>query len=224
MTSLLRPAAALLEGLLLGYVISIPIGPVNIAVAEKALAGERRSALAVGAGSALVDGGYCILVSRGLSPLLAERTRLSISLWALGGALLVLLGVLAMTRSPQPQTHSRVAHRMEAAGKPFLLGVALTILNPTTAVSWSSLGTLLLSPLAAANGWLSAGLPGVGVIIGTNGWFTTVVISLERGRRLFEPRTQRRLYRIVGLAMLAFGLFFLARSFLAGIELCRAAP
>jgi threonine/homoserine/homoserine lactone efflux protein len=94
---------------------------------------------------------------------------------------------------------------------PFAVGVVLTVLNPTTAVSWSSLGTLLLTFLVASRGLSEAALTSLGVAVGSSLWFLLVTESVHRGRQFLGQKLYRKIFRSLGLLMIGFGVYFVLR-------------
>ena len=90
------------EGYVLGVLVSLPIGPVTIALMRRALADGFWSAVAFGGGSASADLLYVSLVYFGVAPFLAEVLWLRVGLWALGGLWLAWLGVDAIRGALRP--------------------------------------------------------------------------------------------------------------------------
>ena len=63
---------ALVVGFIIGYLTTIPIGPINLAVMMKALHNRTGQAMMIGAGSALMDFFYCAAAVFGISTLITN--------------------------------------------------------------------------------------------------------------------------------------------------------
>lgn len=132
---------ALLEGLIAGYGIAIPLGAVSVLIVNRAIDEGFRSGLGAGAGVASVDA-LCaatvvfagVLVSSLLSPFATP-------LKLLGGAVLVLMGVLGVLKAwreigteatvPEPKRNS--------AWKAYFQFMGIAIVNPFTIVYFLAL-------------------------------------------------------------------------------------
>lgn len=89
-----------LRGLLVGFSIAAPVGPIGLLCIRRSLADGRAIGLATGLGAATADACYGAVAAFGLSAvsrgLLAQRLWLQLA----GGALLIALGVRTALASP----------------------------------------------------------------------------------------------------------------------------
>src|SRR4029453_15278850 len=124
---------ALLVGIVVGFVLAIPPGPIALACLQKALAGQAREGVALVLGASALDIGYALLAAGASSALVGALWGLVLRhAWALlafqGGCIVVLvvLGVRSC-RSITPGDAARA--QPEAGGRPrdhrppFLRGV-----------------------------------------------------------------------------------------------------
>ncbi|OPY32549.1 MAG: LysE type translocator [Methanomassiliicoccales archaeon PtaU1.Bin124] len=127
---------ALVDGLIAGYGVAVPIGAVSVLIVNLAIEKGFRPGFIAGAGTAFVD--FCCAVisvfagAAVVGILLPYETPLK---WASGGVLIAMgvYGVLSLRRKAKTE---------EAApkdGKVFLQFVAITILNPFTVVYFLAL-------------------------------------------------------------------------------------
>ncbi len=146
----------LLRGILFGLGAAMPIGPVNVEIARRALRAGYWPAVAIGCGASSIDMAYAILSAVGVAPLANSR----LLFWPLTVAGLGLLAYLGLTsilgartvaRSDilrRPPKTSRVSRANAPGGisvgpttKPtfrsgYLTGLLLTGLNPFTLAFW----------------------------------------------------------------------------------------
>jgi len=198
----------IVEGYLLGLVVSLPIGPVTVNLMRRALSYGFWNATAFGGGSASADLLYISLVYFGVAPLLAEQVWLRIGLWLLGAAWLGWLGVDAIRSALKPQN---AGEDLKDAGRrrSFLAGVGVTLLNPLTIVSWLTLGGgyFSLHPLTQT---LQGGLLALAAIVA--GLMTHVVVvafALATGRRWLSSRVVQGLSVAAGVILLLIATGFL---------------
>src|SRR5262245_51966245 len=127
---------ALLSGLVLGFVGSIPVaGPTAVIVAESALDDRPRRGMAIATGAAIAESLYALVAFWGLTAILTRYPMLRPISRVVAGAILCLVGLYLMRRRARPaleaERHSpRHAHEL-------LFGFTITLLNPTLAVTWT---------------------------------------------------------------------------------------
>src|SRR5262249_12844255 len=128
---------SLLRGLIIGFVCGIPVGPVNAAVIDTALRKCFRRALCIGFGGAFVDFAYSQIAAEGLGTLMAKVPGLTTTFMIVGGAVLVVFGIMTVKAPPVPPPEHHVPpatkHALVAA---FGTGVLMTVANPAALVSW----------------------------------------------------------------------------------------
>src|SRR4029453_13507255 len=132
---------ALLVGLVVGFVLAIPPGPIALACLHQALAGQARQGVALVLGASALDIGYALLAAGASSALVGALWSLLLHhAWVLlafqGGCIVVLvvLGVRSC-RSTTPADAARA--QPEAWGRPpaphppspFLRGVLIALTN-----------------------------------------------------------------------------------------------
>jgi threonine/homoserine/homoserine lactone efflux protein len=190
-----------LQGLGLGLILQISVGPVCIAVLHTGLSRGFGHAWAVAWGAALVDAAYILLSVLGVSALLQiEAARRVIGL--LGALLLAYFGLRYLRAPPG------LDHRPEQQGswwKSFRFGVALTLTNPLTILFWTG----VLGAAMSARSFTHA--HGVfyfaaGCVTATLLFLTAVAITGHFLERLLNEKLALWLNRAVGLFLLGFAL------------------
>lgn len=201
----------LLSGIVLGFTVAAPIGPVNIAVIRRGLASGFRSAWLLGLGAGIADAIYVVLVFLGLAPILGQSFAFRLALWGVGGAFLIYLGISGlrsreMLGAVMPETTARVGPH------PFLVGLSITMLNPMTVVSWAAIGGAFFAMFAVdaniANGLTLA----ASVFLGSVLWSGVVALTVHWARRIVNARILRAVSVAASLALIAFGLGFLIEA------------
>ena len=167
----------------------MPIGPVNVEMARRALTWGWRTAACLGMGAVTVDCIYATAASLGLK-VAAGSVWVSVGLGVIGISFLVWLGVGAMRQAfKEARTDwANVAGELAqpSAGRSYLTGLIMTFANPMTLVFWflSMPGTA-----GAALGQAAGiGLPlmALGVTLGAATWvmvWCSLLTGLGRYRR-----------------------------------------
>lgn len=199
--------AALLRGLVVGFVGAIPVGPVNAAVIDTAMRKCVRRAIAVGMGGALVDFLYSQMASLGLGSLLARAPALATAFLGIGGVVLVVLGVKAVSSPPVENLAPPPPLVKRALLAAFFSGVLITVANPAAFVSWMLLAGTVMADLTRFESLIA----GVGIFFGTTGWFVLISWLAAKGRVRLGPRAAW-ITRTVGVLLVIYGVFLVGKA------------
>jgi threonine/homoserine/homoserine lactone efflux protein len=196
-----------LKGLLIGFSIAAPVGPIGILCIRRTLAEGRASGFVSGLGAATADAFYGSVAGFGLafisSFLISQGTWLRL----LGGAFLIFLGVKTLLARPA----------VSSAGEPAPLPTAglfgayastffLTLTNPLTILSFAAVFAGLGIGSRSSGEFLSAGLLVLGVFAGSGAWWFTLSSAASWMRTRLSGRGLLWINRISGLIILGFGL------------------
>ena len=165
---------------MIGLGAAVPIGPVNVEIARRALRGGFRAGFALGCGAVSVDVFYVAFSSLSLGTLVTRP----IVQWPLaiaGFLFLTYLGVQSLRSVRKhldadplaaavalPSGSTEAARDSELAWRTYRTGVLMTLLNPMTLAFWF----VVLPAQGAISKDLHHDLPMIcsGVFIGTIGW------------------------------------------------------
>ena len=214
---------ALLVGLVVGFVLAMPPGPIALACITHALAGQARSALALAIGAAAMDTLYALLAAGASSTLTVSLGALvtdnAWSLLAFQGGCIVVLAVLGLhyvrTATPAGAAHAR---KEEAQGEqapppgsssPYLLGVLLALTNLASPTFLPAL--ILVMGFVHARGWVGHTVGGnalyaVGFGAGAVLWFSLLLWVLTTLRTKIAPQVVPLLSRVAGGILLLFAV------------------
>jgi threonine/homoserine/homoserine lactone efflux protein len=190
----------ILKGLAAGLAIAIPVGPVNVLVASRALTQGRRGALVSGLGAALADTFYGSIAGFSITFIIQFLQREEFWIRVVGGVLLVGIGVLYFRKPPQQMEEERNGSAHSALVSTLLL----TLTNPTTVLSFLA----VLAGLGLGQegpGWRTLLVVG-GIFTGSMLWWIVVTESVYRMRHKFDDTVICWMNRIAGIAIGAFGV------------------
>jgi threonine/homoserine/homoserine lactone efflux protein len=198
------------QGLVLGFSIAAPVGPIGILCIQRTLNKGQLYGLVSGLGAATADAVYGSMAAFGLTAVTgclmtqAEWLRLG------GSIFLCYLGVkIFLTRAADFSQTAPTGGKLSAYTSTFLL----TLANPMTILAFvaifAGLGLVETTP-----GYASGGLLVLGVFTGSALWW----LLLSSGANFFRPKLDaRRLTWInkgAGVTIIGFGLLILIEGIL----------
>ena len=193
----------ILRGLVIGVVVSAPMGPVGIYCIQRTLDKGRLSGLYTGVGAAVSDLIYCLLTGFGLSFIedFINVHRSPIQL--LGSVVLIFFGIWLIRKKPDDSIAADADHGAPSREGDILKGFALTFSNP--------LILFLIIGLFAQFNFVIEGmkfyhyiLGFVGIIAGALGWWWLVTHFVDKLRGHFTQRTMKLINRVIGCIILVF--------------------
>ena len=198
-----------LEGVIIGFAIAAPVGPIGVLCIRRTLADGRASGFVSGLGAATADAVYGAIAAFGLTLIMDFLLGGASWLRLVGGAFLLYLGVKTFLARPAERAAERAA---EARGGGLLGAYAstffLTLTNPTTILSFAAIFAGL--GVAGADNALSAALLVLGVFLGSAAWW----LILSGGTDLFRSKLSagglQWVNRVSGTVIAAFGVLALS--------------
>jgi threonine/homoserine/homoserine lactone efflux protein len=195
----------LFRGLVIGFSIAAPVGPIGVLCIRRTLADGRTTGLAVGLGAATADAVYGAVAGFGLTVVWTLLVRQQDAMRLVGGLFLCFLGVRTFLARP--------ADRAARAGGAGLLGAftatfGLTLANPATILSFVAVFAGL--GIAGAGSWREATVLVAGVFLGSALWWLTLSGIVSGLRSRLDLSALRWVNRVSGAVLMAFGAAALA--------------
>lgn len=192
---------AFVVGFIIGYLTTIPIGPINLAVVMKALRNHTLQALMIGTGSALMDVVYCSAAVFGIGSLISHPS-LELT-FRVATFLIFFIYGLKTIFGKLPETHFQPTEE-DAPGvkRYFLLGMAMYFSNPSFLAYWITIGGIVHGYHIIHATLLDNALFALGTGVGVTGWFFTLVELVEKQKVKFEINRIRKITRFFGLILL----------------------
>ena len=197
---------ALLIGILVGLVISIPIGPINVAVISKGFKHGFNNAFAVGLGASAMDFLYCGASMLGLSAIV-HKIEVNVIFQVIGFFLLLYLGIRDVTTKIESFRYESYVPRNGRFHSAFLMGVFMYISNPTLVAFWITLSGMIQSSGIIIDSLGDGILFAIGVGSGTALWYYSLLKAIFWKRESFKAETLTLLSKISGYIMLAFSAY-----------------
>jgi len=190
-----------LKGLLLGFSIAAPVGPIGVLCIRRTLPGGMVSGFVTGLGTATADAVCGLIAALGLTAVAAFLVDHQPLLRLGGGLFLCYLGWAAFRAGPAPQA-------ARAGGGTLWLDYAsafvLTLANPLTILSFAAVFAGI--GVGAGQDFAAAGLTVLGVFAGSLLWWLILSGATSLLRAGLSPVRLVWVNRLSGLVIFAFGL------------------
>ncbi|MHC1781231.1 MAG: LysE/ArgO family amino acid transporter [Anaerolineaceae bacterium] len=200
------PFNMFLQGLLLGFSIAAPVGPIGVLCIRRTLAGGRLHGFISGLGAATADGCYGLVAAFGLTALSGALLAWQTPIRLLGGLFLLYLAArIFFTPLPRDASAETPAPKNASLAGDYLSTFLLTLSNPMTILSFTAIFAGL--GLAARAGTFNEStLLVAGVFAGSAAWWLTLSLGVGFLRSRVSPNVMAWINRGSGLIIAAFGL------------------
>lgn len=191
-----------LRGLIIGFSIAAPVGPIGVLCIRRTLAEGRASGFISGLGAATADAIYGCIAGLGLT--FISGFLISQQAWfrIVGGTFLCYLGIKTLLARPAGKAASAKGYGLAGAyGSTFFL----TLTNPMTILSFAAIFAGLGVGNAGGN-YVFAGLLVLGVFVGSAAWWLILSGTVGMFRAKFDLSGLRWVNRISGIIITGFGL------------------
>ena len=209
----------LIQGIVFGFFLALPVGPVGVLCVQRTLSQGRMHGLISGLGAAFGDALYGAVAAFGLSAVEDWITGHQGALRLVGGIILLLLAlrtVVAMVQA-HPVTDGsdeKIQKRIvtHSLVKDFLSTFMLAITNPITFIAFAGLlATLGFTEAGRSIG--NASILVAGVFAGSALWWIALSTTANAFRPFVDGSYQLWMDRIVALVLAGFGTYALMTSF-----------
>jgi threonine/homoserine/homoserine lactone efflux protein len=192
----------LYKGLIIGFSIAAPVGPIGVLCIKRTLSSGRVVGLFSGIGAATADALYGCIAAFGLTFISDFLLQQQISLRLIGGAFLCYLGIRTILSHPaNVSSQANQSSLLSAYASTFIL----TLTNPLTILSFAAIFAGF--GLVNANGsYLSAGITVLGVFLGSSCWWIILSGATSLLGKRFNLAGFRWVNRISGSIILGFGI------------------
>lgn len=208
---------ALMVGVITGFLICIPVGPINVWVVNTLIKHGFRSAFLIALGGSLMDFVYFIVVLSGLS-IFHFSIKTTMILKITGVIFLFFFGLKELLVKKQSfKLEDNVAKKTPRPAGFFLMGVAIYSSNPTLIASMSAIATIIKSWNLFFNTFFNYFLLSLGVAIGSASWFYLLISIVSKYKNQIPEKFFINFSRTSGALIVLFSLYMAFNFYTANI-------
>jgi threonine/homoserine/homoserine lactone efflux protein len=191
-----------LRGLIIGFSIAAPVGPIGILCIRRTLSEGRASGFLSGLGAATADALYGCVAGFGLTVISGFLIDQRFWIQLIGGIFLLVLGIKTLRSVPAERAAAASGAGLAAS---YVSTLLLTLTNPMTILSFAAIFAAL--GVADTGGDLSAAARLVlGVFIGSAAWWLLLSGGVGILREKLSSGILRWTNRLSGAILLVFGI------------------
>jgi threonine/homoserine/homoserine lactone efflux protein len=193
-------------GIIIGFAIAAPVGPVGVLCAQRTITRGPVAGLVSGLGAAIADSIFGMIAAFGLSIVAEWIFEHQIWVRLVGGIFLLVLGIRILRKRPPHATASAPGN--DDAVKNFVSTFVLTITNPITILSLAGIFAafgVVERITTLAQGWILV----AGVLVGSSLWWLLIALVAGLFRRWISHEGMRYVSMTSAGIMLAFGIYAL---------------
>ena len=201
----------LIKGIIVGLVVSTPIGPMGVLCVQRTLNKGKSSGFSSGMGIATADAIFALIAGLGISFIIHFLSEQQLIIKIIGGLVIAFIGLRIFIANPVKQLKK---HRREGKNlfEDFISILFMALSNPLTVFLYIAIfAGLNLHDVAA--GYSSALLVVAGVFVGASiSWFAiSTVVNYFRAK--IRLRKLMWINRIAGITIILFGVFAICSLF-----------
>jgi len=199
-------AGAFIKGMIIGFSIAAPVGPIGVLCIQRTIAYGRISGLLTGLGAATADGIYGAVAAFGLTIISGFLIGQQFWFKLVGGVFLLYLGIKTFLSRPAEKV---AAQKHKGLMSDYFSTVFLALTSPATILCFIAVFAGL--GLGSVNkDMLSALLMATGVIVGSASWWLILSGGVNSFRTKFNPSSLRLVNNISGGIIVIFALLAFA--------------
>lgn len=214
-----EPLLLFLFASVLGFLAAIPVGPSQVEMAKRAVAGHRMSAVMVILGSVSSDIVYGSVALFGIAPIMETRWVLA-AFNAAGAVVLWLLGFLTLRQSRRPQDIAFAQPALRSRRWAYVTGFTVSFGNPQMMLSWL-LGVAFAKRLGLASPFPNSAktLFIAGGALGLGGYLAVLGAVMYRVKHFISAKALGKVYFWLGMTLFLLSCYFVygaTRYFVTG--------
>lgn len=200
------------RGMLIGLMVSVPLGPMGVLIIQKTLHKGALSGFIAGMGAACADLFYATVAAFGLGFVINAIQTHEVILQIIGGIFLLIVGLKIYFDNPLKQIKSRRRPTKKGLLGDFLSLFFLTASNPVTVIVFMAVfaGT---SVFGDAPTFITEIMVLIGVLVGGSAWWYVLSTVVNIFRKKFKLRVLITINRVSGIIITILGGLVILAAF-----------
>jgi threonine/homoserine/homoserine lactone efflux protein len=193
---------SLLEGIAIGFVFAMPVGPIGILCIQRTLTEGHPQGFVIGLSGASADILYALVAAFGITLISNFVTGFQHWFQLAGGVLLLILGFSIFRSQPSVRTASK---KFNGHTKTFFSTFLLALTNPMTLFAFATVFSAVKSRQLGNDQTL---LPIIvaGVFLGSLSWFSLLISLTGFFKKNIASGGMTIVHRIAGCLLMSFGV------------------
>ncbi len=205
----------LIKGILIGFMISVPMGPIGVLVVQRTLSSGRWSGLVSGMGGAAADTIFALIAGFGVNYVvgLIQHQELAIKLG--GSIVVILMGAKVYTSNTVKQFRNSKIKNEKRFLKHFVSVFILTLTNPTLILAFIAFFAWLNVVPHSSNvimSFMLSSMVVLGVFIGGSLWWFVVSSVVGHFRNKLKVRSIYWFSKISGGIIMLIGVVYIVKA------------
>lgn len=201
--------STLLEGIIIGILVSIPMGPIGVLCVQRTIHQGRRAGLISGLGAAVADSSFAFIAGFGLTFLTDFFDAQQRYLLLLGAIILIFLGVKLFVTNTIKEI-KKIRHQRSNPYANFISVFLLTLSNPITILFF---GLMFASLGVVKEDFKQTSVLIGGIFSGALLWWFILTSIVSYFRKFFRIRIIFWINKLAGVLIIIFGLFAAYNAF-----------
>ncbi|MCM1030972.1 MAG: LysE family transporter [Oscillibacter sp.] len=200
------------RGMLIGLMVSVPLGPMGVLIIQKTLHKGALSGFIAGMGAACADLFYASVAAFGLGYVINTVQTHELILQIIGGIFLLIVGLKIYFANPLKQIKARRRVTKKGLVGDFLSLFFLTASNPVTVIVFMAVfaGT---SVFGDAPTFFTEIMVLIGVLLGGSAWWYALSTIVNIFRKKFRLRLLIKINRVSGIIITVLGGLVILSAF-----------
>lgn len=198
---------AALTGFISGFILSVPVGPINLTIMNEGARRGFKWAAMIGFGAVIMEVLYCAMAFTGFASFFSKGI-IKAAMEVFSFAFMLFLGIKFLV-AKKVQTTTHIEEKIEEKLHPhsaFWIGFVRVMGNPGVLLFW-----IILAANFISRGWVTPDGSGKlacigGVAGGTGIWFLGLSWAVSLGHRKFSEKTLLRMEHFSGIGLLVLAL------------------
>lgn len=194
----------LIKGLIIGFLASVPLGPVGVLCIQRTINKGRVSGIFSGMGAATVDAFFALVAAYGLTFILNFIEEQQFFIQLIGGGVLIFLGAKIFYSNPirQIRRHRKKKNKLT---EDYFSVLLLTLSNPLAVflfvAAFAGIGIVTSTDSHLKSMFIISG-----VFLGAMTWWSILTFFIDLFRKKFRLKQLWWINKIAGILVIAFGI------------------
>ncbi len=203
-----------LSTFVIGFLLCIPIGPVNLEVFNYALKKHYPQAIAIAFGAGIGDAVWAMTAFFGISPFRDSHYNLEGIFFIVTAIITGILGYFSLKDAKIiERKEEQIVSKIKKKRWAFFKGLAMVMVNPLGIISWliglkflDTLNIRIPLRLDYEVGFILT------VILGAVTYFMLIIFITKKMKNVFNPERTAKITRVLGYILIIFSSYFIYKA------------